>query len=55
MVIEWNKSVSTKATLAKLVTAGMMAKAAIGGWSTSAGENYPDPCPRKIVVFEDFY
>jgi hypothetical protein len=55
MAVEWNKSVSTEATLAKLVTAGVMAEATIGGWRTLAGENYPDPRPSKIVVFEDFY
>jgi hypothetical protein len=32
-----------------------MAEAAIGGWRTSDGENYPDPHPSEIVVFEDFY
>jgi hypothetical protein len=55
MAMEWNKSVSMEATLVKLVTTGVMAEAVIGGWRTSAGENYPDPCPAKIVVFEDFY
>jgi hypothetical protein len=55
MAAEWNKSVSTKATLMKLVTIGVMAEAAIGGWRTSAGENYPNPRPSQIVVFEDFY
>jgi hypothetical protein len=52
---EWNKSMSTEATLAKLVTASVMAEAAIGGWRTSDGESYPDPDPGEIVVFEDFY
>jgi hypothetical protein len=55
MMAEWNKSVSMEATLTKLVTAGIMAEAAIGGWRTSAGENYPGPYPGKTVVFEDFY
>jgi hypothetical protein len=55
MAAEWNKSMSTEATLAKLVTGGVMAKAAIGGWSTSDGENYLDPRPDELVVFEDFY
>jgi hypothetical protein len=55
MAAEWNKSVSTEATLVRLVTTGMMAEAAIGGWRTSPGENYLDPCPGEIVVFEDFY
>jgi hypothetical protein len=55
MVVEWNKSMSMEATLAKLVTTGVMAEATIGGWRTSAGENYPDPHPGEIVVFEDFY
>jgi hypothetical protein len=54
MVAEWNKSMSTKATLMKLITASMMAEAAISGWRTSADENYLDPCPGKIIVFEDF-
>jgi hypothetical protein len=35
MAAEWNKLVSTEATLAKLVTADVMAEAAIGGWRTS--------------------
>jgi hypothetical protein len=55
MAVEWNKSVSTEATLARLITIGVMAKATIGGWRTSLGENYPDPCPGEIVIFEDFY
>jgi hypothetical protein len=55
MVAEWNKSMSTEATIAKLITAGVMAEAIIGGWRTSAGESYPDPRPGEIVIFEDFY
>jgi hypothetical protein len=55
MAAEWNKSMSTEATLAKLITAGIMAKAAIDGWRTSDGESYPDPRPGEIVIFEDFY
>jgi hypothetical protein len=34
MAMEWNKLMSTEATLAKLVTAGVMAEAAIGKWRT---------------------
>jgi hypothetical protein len=55
MAVEWNNSMSMEATLAKLVTADVMAEAAIGGWRTSDGESYLDPRPGKIVVFEDFY
>jgi hypothetical protein len=55
MAAEWSKSMGTEATLAKLVTVGVMAKAAIGGWRMSDGESYPDPRPSEIVVFEDFY
>jgi hypothetical protein len=33
----------------------LMAEATIGGWRTLAGENYLDPHPSEIVVFEDFY
>jgi hypothetical protein len=55
MVAEWCKSMSTKATLGKLVTAGVMAEAAIGGWRTLDGDSYLDPRPGEIVVFEDFY
>jgi formylmethanofuran:tetrahydromethanopterin formyltransferase len=55
MAAEWNKSMSTEATLTKLVIAGMMAEAAIDRWRTSDGENYPDPRLGDIVVFEDFY
>jgi hypothetical protein len=55
MVTEWSKLMSTEATLAKLVTAGVIAEAVISGWRTSHGESYPDPRPGKIVVFEDFY
>jgi hypothetical protein len=55
MAAEWNKSMSTEATLTKLVTAGVMAEAAIGEWRMSNGESYLDPCPSKIVVFEYFY
>jgi hypothetical protein len=55
MAVEWNKSVSTKATLARLITADMMAEAVIDGWRESPGENYLDPRPGEIVMFEDFY
>jgi hypothetical protein len=55
MAAEWNKSVSTKATLVRLVIAGVMAEAAIGGWRISLGKNYLDPRPGEIVIFEDFY
>jgi hypothetical protein len=55
MAAEWKKSMRTEATLVKLITAGMMAEAAIGGWRTSPGENYPNPRPGDIVIFEDFY
>jgi hypothetical protein len=55
MAAEWNKSVSTKATLARLITADMMAEAVIDGWRESPGENYLDPRPGEIVMFEDFY
>jgi hypothetical protein len=55
MVMEWNKSVSTKATLVRLVTTGMIVDATIGGWRKSPSENYPDPCLGEIVVFKDFY
>jgi hypothetical protein len=55
IAVEWNKSMSTEATLVKLVTADVMVEAAIGGWRTSDGENYLDPRPGKIIVFEDFY
>jgi hypothetical protein len=54
MVMEWNKSMRTEATLAKLVTADIMAEAAIGGWRTLDGESYPEPHPGEIVVFEDY-
>jgi hypothetical protein len=54
MAAEWNKSMSTDATLAKLVTASVMAEAAIGEWRTLDGESYLDPHPSEIVVFEDF-
>jgi hypothetical protein len=55
MAAKWNKSMSTEATLAKLVTADVMAEAVISEWRTSDGESYPDPRPGEIVVFEDFY
>jgi hypothetical protein len=55
MTVEWNKSMSMEATLAKLITASVMAEARIGGWRTLAGESYLDPRPSEIVVFEDFY
>jgi hypothetical protein len=55
MAVEWNKLVSTEATLTRLITTGVMVEAAIGGWRISPGENYPDPRPTEIVVFEDFY
>jgi hypothetical protein len=46
---------SKAVTLAKLVTAGVMAEAAIGRWRTSDGESYLDLRLNEIVVFEDFY
>jgi hypothetical protein len=55
MAVEWNKSMSMEATLERLVTASMMAEATIGGWRTSPSENYLDPRPGEIVIFEDFY
>jgi hypothetical protein len=55
MAMEWNKSMSTKATLVRLVTTGMIVDATIGGWRKSPSENYPDPCLGEIVVFKDFY
>jgi hypothetical protein len=55
MAAECNKSMSTEATIVKLITASIMAEAIIGGWRTSDSENYPDPRPGEIVVFEDFY
>jgi hypothetical protein len=55
MAVEWCKSMSTEVTMGKLVTAEVMAKAAIGRWWTSDGKSYPNPCPSEIVVFEDFY
>jgi hypothetical protein len=55
MAVEWSKSMSTGATLVKLVTARVVAEGAIGGWRTSDGESYLDPRPSEIVVFEDFY
>jgi hypothetical protein len=55
MAAEWNKSMSTEATLTKLDTASVMAEATIGEWRTSDGESYLDPRHGKIVVFEYFY
>jgi hypothetical protein len=55
MAAEWNKLVSTEATLTRLVTVDVMAEASIGGWRISPGENYLDPRPGEIVVFKDFY
>jgi hypothetical protein len=54
MAAEWCKSMSTEATLGKLVTAGVMAEAVISGWRTSDGESYLDSRSGEIVVFEDF-
>jgi hypothetical protein len=47
MVAEWNKLMSMEATLAKLITTGVMAEAAIGGWRASEGESYLDPVLAK--------
>jgi hypothetical protein len=47
MAAEWSKLMSTEVTLVKLVTAGVMAEAAIDGWRTSDGESYPDPALAK--------
>jgi hypothetical protein len=54
MATEWNKSMSTEGTLAKFITAGVMAEATIGGWRTSADESYPDPHPGEIIVLRIF-
>jgi hypothetical protein len=54
MAAEWNKLMSTEATLVKLITAGVMAKAAISGWRTLDGESYPDHRPSKIVILRIF-
>jgi hypothetical protein len=54
MVAEWNKSVSTEATLVKLVTASVMVVAAIGGWRRSASESYPDPVLAKSLSLKIF-
>jgi hypothetical protein len=55
MIAEWTKLVSTEATLMRLVTADVLAEAAIDGWRISPSENYPDPRPDEIVIFKDFY
>jgi hypothetical protein len=49
MAVEWCKSMSTEATLGKLVTTGVMAEATIGGWMTSDDESYPEPHPGEIL------
>ena len=51
---EWTKSVSTRATVSKLVEMGILPDAAIGGWWTS-GDRFPNPHDGELVVFEDFY
>jgi hypothetical protein len=55
MVAEWTKSTSTEATIKKIVDAGVIPDATLGGWRTSHGESYPNPNPRELVVFEDFF
>jgi hypothetical protein len=55
MSVEWTKSTSTESSIRKLVDDGMLLDAIIGGWRPSIGENYLDPRPGELVVFEDFY
>jgi hypothetical protein len=51
---EWMKSVSTRATVSKLIKMGILPDAAIGGWRTS-GDRFLNPRDGELVVVEDFY
>ena len=51
---EWTKSVSTQATVAKLVAMGILPEAAVGGWRPSS-KRYPRSRDGELVVFEDLY
>jgi hypothetical protein len=55
VVAEWTKSTSTEATIKKLIDAGVIPYATLGGWRTSHGEIYPNPNLGELVVFEDFF
>jgi hypothetical protein len=51
---EWMKSMSTRASVSKLIAMGILPDAAIGGWRTSR-DRFLNPRDGKLVVFEDFY
>jgi hypothetical protein len=51
---EWTKSLSTQATITKLVKMGILPEPAVGGWRPSS-ERYLRPRDGELVIFEDFY
>lgn len=55
MAAEWTKSTRTDASIGRLVDVSLLHKAANGDWRPSTGESYPNPSPRELAVFEDFY
>jgi hypothetical protein len=52
---EWWKSKSTEATINDLVGLGVLHNRELTGWRPAGSDNYPNPQPGEIVVFEDFF
>jgi hypothetical protein len=52
---EWWKSKSTKSSINKLVGLGVLHDKELRGWRASNSENFSDPQPDEIIVFEDFF
>lgn len=46
--VEWNKLTCTDASIERMLNAGVLPEAAIGGWRLSRGESYPDPAPVRL-------
>jgi hypothetical protein len=52
---EWWKSKSTEMTINDLVGLGVLHNRELAGWRPAGSDNYPNPWPSEIVVFEDFF
>lgn len=52
---DWSRSLSTDATLEKLVADGLMPPREIGGWRPAFVEQTPQPYDDEMVVFEEYY
>jgi hypothetical protein len=52
---EWWKSKSTESTINDLVELGVLHNQELAGWRPTNCDNYPNPQPSEIVIFEDFF